>query len=262
MRAGFFANLYIAPLLLGEEFHPQNIWYSGADGEPLAAREYITRYGRLWKARPEALVFLREIWNDPIVRVELRGFINLSRNLLNSREAEVEDRLRERDLFLNPARLERTQSEILARLAKARLVLPAVRPRLSLVMLASRDPSVSARFYENLLGVEPVLTSRTAGGYVEFEFDGVHFAIHGHDRAASSDPFFLGPPPSSLGWGAIFVFRVSDFGRYYENATALAAEIVDSDLSTKGHRRFVVKDPSGYLIEVTEEDPKGLETNT
>jgi catechol 2,3-dioxygenase-like lactoylglutathione lyase family enzyme len=260
LRAAFFANLYITPLLLGEVFHPQDIWYSGADGQPMAAREYAARYGRLWESRPDALLLLKELWNDPIVRAELRSFINLSRNLLNARESELEDRLRERDSFLNPARLERTQSEILAKLAKANLKVPAAKPRLSLVLLASRDPASSTQFYRKLLGIEPTLTSQSAGGYAEFYFEGVRFAIHGQDRTAARDPFLLGPPPSSFGWGAIFVFRVSAFDRYYENASTLTLEIVDSDLATKGRRYFVVKDPSGYLIEVTEEDPKGLES--
>ncbi len=259
LRAGFFANLYIAPLLLREEFHPQRIWYAGADGEPLAAREYVARYGKLWESRPDAVVLVREIWSDPIVRAELRGFINLSRNLLNAREAELDDRLRERDLFMNPARLERTQSEILVRLSKVNLRVPSPKPRMALVMLASRDPAASEAFYRRLLGVDPVRTNQVGGGYAEFEYEGVHFAIHGHHRTPSSDPYLLGPAPDSFGWGAIFVFHVSDFDRHYENASALNAPILDSDLASRGRRYFVTKDPSGYLLELTEELPKGLE---
>jgi catechol 2,3-dioxygenase-like lactoylglutathione lyase family enzyme len=258
LRQGFFENLYIAPCLVGDEYEPQGIWYSGEDAQPIAAREYVTRYGRKWEARPGALFFMNEVWNDPLVRAELKRFINLSKNLLSARESEFEDRIEERNLFLSPARLGGTQTEILSRLSKARLQSPPQRPRMSLVLLASRDPAASVEFYRNLLQVEPVSTSGLAGGYAEFEFDGVHFGIHGQDRTAQGDPYLLGPPPASLGWGAIFVFRVAEFNRYYETALSLAVRVVDSDLASNGRRYFVVKDPSGYLIEVTEEDPKGL----
>lgn len=259
LRAGFFANLYIAPMLLGEEHHPQRMWYSSADGEPLAAREYLARYGRLWESRPEARLLLKETWNDPIVRAELRGFINLSRNLLTSRDVELADRLHQRSLFMSPQRLERTQSEILERLGKINLKVPAAKPRLALVMLASRDPAESSSFYSQLLGVAPREESLVSGGYVEFDFEGIHLAIHGRHHAAANDPFELGPAPRSFGWGAIFVFRVSDFDRHYENALAMNAPIVHGDLRTRGSRSFVTKDPSGYLIELTESEPRGLE---
>jgi catechol 2,3-dioxygenase-like lactoylglutathione lyase family enzyme len=203
---------------------------------------------------------LREVWDDPLVRTELRGFINLSRNLLAARGPELEDRLREREVFLSAARIERTQAEILARIEKLDLALPLRRPRLGLVMLAARDPAAAVQFYRSLLQVEPITTSGHAGGYAEFELDGVHLAIHGKDAAAAGDPYLLGPPPSSLGWGAIFVFRVSDFSRYYANAMAAGLQLIDCDLSRKGARFFVVKDPSGYVIEITEEEPRGLKS--
>jgi len=259
LRAAFFSNLYIAPLLLGEEYQPLRIWYAGADGEPLAAREYTARYGRLWESRPEAIRFLHEVWNDPSVRAELRAFINLSKNLLSAREADLEERLKERSRFLNGARLERTQSEILSRLARTDLKRPLAPPRMALVLLASKDPAASERFYRSLLEVEPARTHGVGGGYAEFEFEGVHFAIHGRHRASPADPFLLGPAPQSFGWGAIFVFRVANLERYLENATTMGAEVVDSDLTTPGRRSFVVKDPSGYVVEVTEEEPRGIE---
>jgi catechol 2,3-dioxygenase-like lactoylglutathione lyase family enzyme len=258
IRQGFFENLYIAPRLIGDEYEPQDIWYSGEDGRPLAAKEYVTRYGRQWEARSGALLFMNEVWNDSRVRAELRGFINLSKNLLSVRDSEFQDRLHERNLFMSPARLHRTQTEIISSLSKVHLHPPPQRPRMSLVLLASRNPTASVEFYRKLLQVEPTSTSRLAGGYAEFEFDGVHFGIHGQDRTAKDDPYLLGPPPTSLGWGAIFVFRVANFSRHYETALSLSAQVVDSDLTSKGRRYFVVKDPSGYLIELTEEDPKGL----
>jgi catechol 2,3-dioxygenase-like lactoylglutathione lyase family enzyme len=261
LRAGFFENLYVAPLLLGEEFHPQRIWYPGPQAEPAAAREYAARYARIWEADPRALDVLAAVWSDSLVRAELRSFINLSKNLLNARtDSERADLLRERELFVSPERIKRTHSEILQRIESVPSRLRAPSPRLALIMLASKDPPVSVEFYAKLLGIAPVFTSAEAGGYAEFRFEGVALAIHGQSGAAAGDPYLLGPPPASFGWGAVFVFRVADFGRYYENALSAGLDIVDSHLAAAGSRSFVVKDPSGYLLEVTEEDPKGLES--
>jgi predicted enzyme related to lactoylglutathione lyase len=260
LRGGFFENVYVAPLLLGEACHRQEVWHSSAEAEPQAAREYVGRYGRLWQEDSRALEFLAAVWNDPLVRAELRNYLNLLRNILAvRREAKRAELLRERDVFLNPERLKRTQSEILGRLSRARLDLPVRRPRLGLILLASRDPAATVRFYEQLFAVAPSVTSGTGGGYAEFELDGVHLGVHGLDRPAAGDPYALGPPPEALGWGAILVIRVADLDRYHENAGRAGIEIVDSDLSAAGRRFFVVKDPSGYLLEVTEEEPRGIE---
>jgi catechol 2,3-dioxygenase-like lactoylglutathione lyase family enzyme len=260
LRGGFFENLYVAPLLLGEEFYPQRIWYPGAGAEPQAARDYVSRYGRLWEEEPQALEFLAVVWNDPLVRAELKKFLNLSKNMLAARgNNNREELLRERRLFLNPERLKRTQAELLTRLERTNLRVPLPKPRLGLIMLASKDPAKTVEFYRNLLNVEPITTSQVAGGYAEFELAGVHLAIHGQDRAAAGDPYGLGPSPECLGWGSILVIRVADLAGYHENATAAGIEIVDSDLTSAGRRFFVVKDPSGYLLEITEENPKGLD---
>jgi catechol 2,3-dioxygenase-like lactoylglutathione lyase family enzyme len=262
LREGFFENLYIAPLLIGEECHPQRIWHPGPESETPAAGEYVARYGRLWEAQPGALAALKSLWHDSLVRAELKGFINLSKKILNAPSESVRSELlRERVLFQSAERIKRTQTEIVGRLARTEARISAgARPRLALVLLAAKDPAASVEFYRQLLGVEPRTTSGMAGGYAEFEFEGVHLAIHGQNRAAPDDPYALGPPPAAFGWGSIFVFRVPAFDRYYENAVATGAPILDGDLTTLGRRSFVVKDPSGYLLEITEEEPKGFET--
>ncbi|MGQ9592351.1 MAG: VOC family protein [Planctomycetota bacterium] len=259
LRGAFFENLYIAPLLLGEECHSQRIWHPSAEAGLRAAEEYAERYGRLWKSDGAAMALLREVWGDSLVRSELQSFINVSRNILDARsEKQRSDLLKERELLKNPERLRRTQPGILARLERLELSAPLVPPRLALVMVASRDPSVTVEFYRKLLGIEPRTTSGLARGFAEFEVGEVRVAVHGLDQAASGDPYRLGAAPQCLGWGAIFVFSVRDFERYYRNAAAAGLEILDSDLSSAGRRSFVVKDPSGYLIEITEEEPRGL----
>lgn len=260
LRRGFFENLYVSPLLLGEDYHRQKIWYPSSESEPGAAQEYARRYGDRWKQDPSAIEFLREVWNDTLVRAELHSYINLSKNMLNaSSEKQRTDLLQERELFINPKRLQRTQAEIVMRLQTEPHSIPASRPRLALILLASKDPAESLEFYKRLFCVEPTTANQIAGGYIEFQFEGVHLAIHGHRRVGEGDPYLLGPPPKSLGWGAIFVIQVGDLEFYYDNAVSMKCEIVDRDVDSPGHRFFVVRDPSGYVFEITEEAPRGLE---
>jgi catechol 2,3-dioxygenase-like lactoylglutathione lyase family enzyme len=260
LRAGFFENLFIPSTLLKEEFHPQAIWFPGPQAEPKAAAEYGTRYRRLWESSPHSLDFLKSVWGDPLVRSEIKSYINLCKSLNSARPGRQQlDLLKERDRFLNPERIKRTQMEILQRIEKADYRTPSARPHLPLVMLAANDPAASVRFYRTLFNVEPVKTSEIAGGYADFEFHGMHLAIHGSSASGHGDPYRLGPPPRALGWGAIFVFRVMEFDRYYENAVQGGIEVVDCDLARRGRRYFVVKDPSGYVLEITEEEPSGIE---
>ncbi len=280
LRQGFFGNLYIAPLLQNEEFSPQEIWYPSSEAHPQAAHEYVRRYGKLWRQDPAALEFLGEVWNDPLVCAELRSYINLCKNILNAETAQqYDDLLDDWAQFVNPERVKRTQAEILDRIARIDLLPAAGRPRLGLVLLASKDPASSLAFYRQLMGVEPLDANQIAGGYVEFEFAGVRVAIHGHDQLGRGDPYRLGAPPESFGWGALFVFQVGNIEHYFRNARAAEIEIVDAqmapvarpdqeDVTSKirpgapevERRYFVVRDPSGYLIELTEDEPRGLES--
>lgn len=259
LRAGFFENLYLAPVLLAEPWEFQSIWYPAADAQPRAAVEYAERYGGLWRDREGAIELLRDLWSDTLVRSEIRSFINLSKAILQSHsENQRVDLLRERERFVNLRRIRRTQAEILARLRAAAHRPAASRPQVALLLLASRDPTASVEFWRQLFRIEPARSSPAAGGYAEFDLPGVRLAIHGHDRLAEGDPYGLGAPPASLGWGAILVLRVSDIERFRTNALAAGIDIVDEARDPPGERFFLVKDPSGYLVEITEEvDPRG-----
>lgn len=259
LRLGFFENLYVAPTLLGEKVQEQSIWHAGPQAEPQAAKEYSARYRGLWEADPQSLGFLRLVWNDPLVRSELKSYINLLKSMKRAHgEKQRVELLKERERFLNPARIIRTQSEILRRVARADLQLPLEKPFLGLVMLSAHDPAAAVDFYRKLFGIEPVRSRNIGGGYAEFEFQGLHVAIHGYNHQGQGDPYRLGPPPLSFGWGAFFVIRVQDFDRYYQNAVTAGIEVIDCELKQRGSRFFVVKDPSGYVFEITEEGLRGL----
>ncbi|MEM7233453.1 MAG: VOC family protein, partial [Planctomycetota bacterium] len=191
---------------------------------------------------------------------ELRSFLNLSKAIERSRdEGQRNELLEEWDRFRDERRVERTQGEIISRIKLRDYRLPLSRPRVALILLASRDVAQSVTFYRDLLGVDPVTTNRRSGGVAEFEVPGVRIAIHGRTEPATNDPYAVGAAPDALGWGVVFVLQISEFDRYYENALDAGYEIVDAELDASAERFFVLRDPSGYLIELTEElDPRGV----
>ena len=264
LRAAFFENLYIAPHLIGEDYCQQEIWCPGNDAGPGAASEYADRFGGLWKESRRTIRFLEYIWSDPLVRRELENFINLSRTLLRvpderGRNELLDERLR----YTDRGRIEATQAQILRRLRALDHASPARPPALDSIYLAAADTDESVEFYRQLLNIEPQKTSRRARGCAEFELAGFKLVIHGHDQQPAEDPYRLGPRPQSLGWGAMLVLGVGELNRYFENARRNGIEILDSDLEeakagTYGsagkpaERFFLVKDPSGYLVEIAE----------
>lgn len=264
LRAAFFENLYIAPHLIGERFYQQEIWHSGDEAGPGAAVEYEQRYGGLWKGSMSTLRFLENVWSDPLVRRELKNYIRLSRALLHAPdEKAVDELLDERLRFINRQRIEATQYEILRRLRGGDMAAPVSPPVLSALYLAAADPVESVEFYRKLLNIDPQKTSRRARGCAEFELPGFKLVIHGLDQQSVDDPYELGPRPQSLGWGALFVLGVTELERYVENARRNGIKILDSDLEGRkpasgeaaeafAGRFFLVRDPSGYLLEIEE----------
>jgi len=262
LRAGFFENLYVAAQLIGEEFYPQEIWHCGDGARPDAASEYADRFGGLWRESRAKMRFLKSVWSDPLVRRELENFISLSRAILRAPDESSRDELLdERTHYTDRGRIEATQAEILHRLRSGDLAGPVQPPVLDSLYLAAADPVESVEFYRRLLNIEPQETSRRARGCAEFELPGFKLVIHGHDQRSEEDPFNLGPRPSSLGWGAVLVLGVSELNRYLEQARRNGIEVLDSNIEDDSPidadrgadaRFFLVKDPSGYLVELTE----------
>ena len=264
LRAAFFENLYIAPHLIGEDYFQQEIWYPGDDAGPGAAGEYADRFGGLWKESRRTIRFLEYVWSDPLVRRELENFINLSRALLRAPDERARNELLDERLrYTDRGRIEATQAQILRRLRDLDHTSPTRPPALDSIYLAAANTEESVEFYRRLLNVEPRKTSRRARGCAEFELAGFRLVVHGHDQQSTEDPYRLGPRPQSLGWGAMLVLGVRELDRYFENAHRNGIEILDSDLEgakTGAHgsagksveRFFLVKDPSGYLVEIAE----------
>jgi len=124
--------------------------------------------------------------------------------------------------------------------------------RLHYILLISPDPSASTAFYQRLFGCAPRVESDDGEGYVEFRFGATTLAIRGMDPDLIAS-HHLEPQPSSRGWGAFFVFSVDNFDQVYGRARSAGFAILEGEFQTKGHRFFALKDPAGYVLEISEE---------
>jgi catechol 2,3-dioxygenase-like lactoylglutathione lyase family enzyme len=124
--------------------------------------------------------------------------------------------------------------------------------RLHYILLLSDDPEISTEFYRRLFGHGPRIQSSDGDGYVEFRFGATTLAIRGTDRNLLS-AHDLEATPSSRGWGAFFVFSVDNFDQIYARARAAGFTFLDGEFNQRGKRYFALKDPSGYVLEISEE---------
>ncbi len=224
--------------------------------------EYVERFGFDWKGSNAKMRFLQSVWSDPLVRRELENFISLSRALERAPDERTRNKLLDERLrYTDRGRIDATQAEILYRLRGGDLAGPLQAPVLDSLYLAAADPVESVEFYRKLLNIEPRETSRQARGCAEFELSGFKLVIHGLDQQSEEDPFGLGPRPASLGWGSVLVLGVQKLDGYLAQARRHEIEILDSELDAGESmgpeaagttRFFVVKDPSGYLIQLEE----------
>jgi catechol 2,3-dioxygenase-like lactoylglutathione lyase family enzyme len=60
--------------------------------------------------------------------------------------------------------------------------------------------------------------------------------------------------PSSRRWGAFFVFGVEDFDVMLLRAKTEGHPTLDGESGTIGSRFLAMRDPGGYVIEITEEN--------
>lgn len=63
-REAMFANIYIAPRLLGERPPPEDIYHPTERDEPHAAAEFAGAFGGLWEREAQALRVLREAYEE------------------------------------------------------------------------------------------------------------------------------------------------------------------------------------------------------
>lgn len=94
LRHGFSANSYIAEMLCGN-FHlqPLAIWHGSNFAEPDMATDYIEMYGELWFRHPEALAFVRWLFNHSSIMTERASLMKCTEDLFSERDFGARGRI-------------------------------------------------------------------------------------------------------------------------------------------------------------------------
>lgn len=233
LREAFFGNLYIAPLLLGMEVAPDAMAAPGPGGTAEAAREHVRAARSRWQAAPHALRYLRCLWNDPLVRREIRSYGNLCKSFARAQgAARLAEFAAEREKFINPRRIRSTEKEILERVRQFRLDLPPPLPRVCAVTITSRAAEDLAAFLSRVLGFAPV--DRKADGARRFAFQGFELCVVAGEEESHA--------------GCEIALRVADFDYY---ALRLQDEEITPCEASTGQRRerfLVLALPGGLRL--------------
>lgn len=82
LRRGFHANLYIAEMIAGY-FAPISlrVWHGGNLAEPETAKSYMEIYGERWDKRPDAVLFVRWLFNHSKVLSERAAILDCKERL-------------------------------------------------------------------------------------------------------------------------------------------------------------------------------------
>ena len=94
VRLGFAENRYIAEMLCGNlSPQPLAIWHGTNLAEPEIASEYIEMYGQLWLSNPEALKFIRWLFNHSSILSERASLMKCAEDLFSEREIVGRERI-------------------------------------------------------------------------------------------------------------------------------------------------------------------------
>ncbi|HAK95845.1 MAG TPA: hypothetical protein DCM87_12840 [Planctomycetes bacterium] len=246
LREAFFGNLHIAPLLLGMEVAPDAMAVPGPCGTAEAAREYVRAARPRWQAVPHGLRYLRCLWNDPLVRREIRSYGNLCKSFARAQgNARLAEFAAEREKFTNLRRIRSTEKEILERVRQFRFDLPPPLPRACAVTIASRAADDLAAFLSRVLGFAPA--ARKADGARVFAFQGLELCVVAGEEESHA--------------GCEIAFRVADFDYY---ALRLEDEEITPCEASTGLRRerfLVLALPGGLRLRLIG-GPPGAEAHS
>ncbi len=94
LRHGFSANSYIAEMLCGN-FHPQPlaIWHGTNFAMPEIATDYIEMYGHLWFHNPDALSFIRWLFNHSSIMAERASLMRCNEDLFSEHDFAARGRI-------------------------------------------------------------------------------------------------------------------------------------------------------------------------
>jgi len=121
---------------------------------------------------------------------------------------------------------------------------------LSQVFLLVSDLSRSIHFYRQLLDRDP--TSQDTR-HARFDLDHASLTIHEDLTPAEILAWKIDPVPERRGWGVYLTFPTEDLDQAHRKLVAIGADILTTPRPTPwGTRMFLVKDPDGYLLELSE----------
>ena len=121
---------------------------------------------------------------------------------------------------------------------------------LSQVFLLVSDLDRSVRFYRELL--ERAAVSEDAR-HARFDLGPISLTIHEDLTPAEISIWRVDPMPGRRGWGVYLTFPTADLEGTYAKLTRIGAEILTTPRTTPwGVVMFIVKDPDGYLLEISQ----------
>jgi len=121
---------------------------------------------------------------------------------------------------------------------------------LSQVFLLVSDLARSVHFYRTLLEREPASEDAR---HARFDLSPLSLTLHEDLRPDERTTWRVDPAPERRGWGVYLTFATSDLESTYGKLTGLGAEIVTAPKATSwGAWMFIVKDPDGYLLEISQ----------
>ena len=121
---------------------------------------------------------------------------------------------------------------------------------LSQVFLLVSDLPRSSQFYRRLLGRPPASENER---HARFDLGPISLTIHEDLMSSEIAIWKVDLVPERRGWGVYLTFPTDDLGGAYRELTGIGAEILTTPTATPwGTTMFLVKDPDGYLLEISQ----------
>ncbi len=121
---------------------------------------------------------------------------------------------------------------------------------LSQVFLLVSDLTRSSQFYRRLLGRPPALEDER---HARFDIGPISLTIHEDLMPSEITIWRVDPMPERRGWGVYLTFPTDDLEGTYKDLTGIGAETLTTPTTTPwGTTMFLVKDPDGYLLEISQ----------
>jgi catechol 2,3-dioxygenase-like lactoylglutathione lyase family enzyme len=121
---------------------------------------------------------------------------------------------------------------------------------LSQVFLLVSDLSRSVHFYRQLLERAPASADAR---HARFDLGQVSLTLHEDLAPAELLAWKVDAVPERRGWGVYLTFPTDDLEQAHKKLVDIGAKILTTPRGTPwGTRMFLVKDPDGYLLELSE----------